>query len=513
MSILSTLFRPVHVAGDQTTRAMLIGTADTVRELRRALKRSERNLRIVGCVLLHPQHHTGAIGLPVLGTVDRLDLIVKAHRIHTALLTVPAPMKQLADRIALRLRELDVTCRHMPTLNDQLDGRIGPTGACVDAAQLIDRPACRIDEQAVAATISDKRVLITGAGGSIGSELARIVARFDPAELILMERAENNLFEIDRHLSERFDGLARRAVLHDVADAPRTLALLRQYEPQLVLHTAAHKHVPMMEDHPRAALENNFFGTKAIADAADRAGAEQLVMISTDKAVRPGSVMGATKRLAELYVQHLDQHSETRFSMVRFGNVLGSACSVVPIWTQQLADGEPITVTDPRMTRYFMTIPEAAILVLQAAALDRDEATHQQYQGAMVFLLDMGQPVRISDMAERFIALAGLQPHRDVDVSYTGARPGEKVHEELAYDDEDKLATAHESVDILNTAPPDARLMQQVVLNCEAMRHVDDRQAVVAALREALDQLRVVTTGDLAAAEAPSAAQALRRPA
>ncbi len=333
----------------------------------------------------------------------------------------------------------------------------------IDPAVLIGRTHHGLDRRAVAAILTGKRVLITGAGGSIGSELARVVAGFNPERLILMERAENALFSIDNQLARRFPGIARSAVLHDVVDAEHTLEIVRTHQPHVIFHAAAHKHVPLMEDHPSHAVNNNLFGTKAIADAALACGAERFVLISTDKAVNPTSVMGATKRLAEMYVSSLAA-GPTCFSMVRFGNVLASACSVIPIWAAQLADGAPITITDPRMTRYFMTIPEAATLVAQAAALAGDP------DSAPLYVLDMGEPVRILDLALRFVRLSGCQPRVRadtlppgselpaagdstidpgapiVDIVFSGIRPGEKLFEQLAYAAENLAPTSHPGI-------------------------------------------------------------------
>ncbi|MEX0742074.1 MAG: polysaccharide biosynthesis protein, partial [Phycisphaeraceae bacterium] len=348
-------------------------------------------------------------------------------------------------------------------------------------ADLLDRSASPLDEAAIGAALRGKRVLISGAGGSIGSQIAKIVARFAPASLLLMERSENALFEIDRVIAQGHPALRRRALLHDVTDAARTFNLLQELRPDVVFHAAAHKHVPMLEDHPAAALVNNFFGTRSLADAALACAAERFVMISTDKAVNPASVMGATKRTAELYVQSLADEGPTRFSIVRFGNVLGSACSVVPIWSQQLAGGGPLTVTDRRMTRYFMTIPEAASLVIQAATLGGE--------GAPVFVLDMGEPIRIVAMAERFIRLHHLEPNRDVHIEFTGMRPGEKLHEQLAYDSEDVLSTTHPGVRRLRTEQPSAEHVRSMVREFEKLRHSADRGRILMMLRQAVPQM------------------------
>lgn len=373
----------------------------------------------------------------------------------------------------------------------------------IDLGELIGRTPHALDRDAVARVLAGKRVLITGAGGSIGAHLAHVAAEFAPEQIVLMERSENALFEIDRQLSRRFPGVSRRAMLHDVVDAQETRRLVMQAGPHIVFHAAAHKHVPLMEDHPGHAVLNNLFGTQSIADASVDAGAERFVMISSDKAVNPSSVMGATKRLAEMYVAHLGRtigevagaggaegtggaegHS-TRMSMVRFGNVLGSACSVLTIWSGQIAEGGPVTVTDSRMTRYFMTIPEAAGLVIASATLD------EQPSGG-VYVLDMGEPIRVLELAERFVRAHGYEPRvvkatgrgdlagvgvsfggecradeslislvntvvkRDearmgerkpeMDIVFTGVRPGEKIHEELAYAAETLSPSGHEGI-------------------------------------------------------------------
>jgi FlaA1/EpsC-like NDP-sugar epimerase len=284
-----------------------------------------------------------------------------------------------------------------------------------------------------------------------------------------------------------------------VTDAPRTLAVIMAQKPDVIFHAAAHKHVPMMEDHPSAAVENNFYGTRSIADAACKVGVGRFVMISTDKAVNPTSVMGATKRLAELYIQHLNRRCETIFSMVRFGNVLGSACSVLPIWGKQLTQGEPLTVTHPDMLRYFMTIPEAAGLVLQSAAYS-GQGEELKVARAEVFLLDMGKPIRIVDMARRFIIAQGLEPDVDVPIVFTGIRPGEKLYEELAYGSEGMLPTPHPSIRIWQTMPVTPARMKAIIAVFDCLRdrraetdhlwqHATSEQ-IIEALRDAVPEMR-----------------------
>ncbi len=384
--------------------------------------------RVLGCIVIDadaddiPAH----LDLPSLGALDDLETIARNTHPALAIIAIPAAMTALIARVRQQCDALDLPTRYLPTLEDVIASDPVATAPAfpIDLGTLVGRPQRTIDDTLVRSAVANKRVLITGAGGSIGSELARLCARFNPSELILMDRSDNALFEIDRELREHYGTIQRRTILHDVVDAELTHKRLETLRPQIIFHAAAHKHVPLMEDHPAEAVRNNLFGTKSIADAALALGIERFVMISTDKAVNPTSVMGATKRLAELYIRALNMRGDTRFTLVRFGNVLGSACSVLPIWSAQLAQGGPITVTDARMTRFFMTIPEAAALVVQSGSLTESEGD--------VFVLDMGNPVRIVDLAQRFLHTHGLAPTDDA-ITFTGIRPGEKLFEELAY--------------------------------------------------------------------------------
>jgi FlaA1/EpsC-like NDP-sugar epimerase len=279
--------------------------------------------------------------------------------------------------------------------------------------------------------------MVTGAGGSIGSEICRQLCRFKPSLLLLVEQAENNLFHIHRELLASFPDVKTAPCIADVTDVDRMEELFAAHRPQVVFHAAAHKHVPMMEWNPGEAVKNNVFGTKTVVDLAHRFEAARFVMISTDKAVNPTSVMGVSKRTSEIYVQSLSQRSRTKFVTVRFGNVLGSAGSVIPIFREQIAAGGPVTVTHPEMQRYFMTIPEASQLVLQAGAMG---------DGGEIFILDMGEPVRIADLARDLITLSGLTPGVDIDIKFTGMRPGEKLFEELSVDDENAEKTRHPKI-------------------------------------------------------------------
>jgi len=457
----------------QAKTAIIIGTPATCARLQQQLELLDRRPQCVGWILTDADDATAADPAgQVLGGVDHLEALVARHAPEMALVTLPAVMNRLVVSIRTRLRRLGVADRFIATLEDQLAG-IGPrTHLDIDLNALINRPDRHFDEDSVRQVVTGRQVLITGAGGSIGSELARIVAQFEPSQLVLIDRAENALFEIDRQIAARHPRLLRRTVLHDVVDADATRRLLAELQPHVIFHAAAHKHVPMMEDHPAAALENNLYGTKSVADAADMVGVDRLVMISTDKAVRPVSVMGATKRLAEMYVQHMDLSSPTHFSIVRFGNVLGSTGSVLDIWSAQLAEGGPVTVTHPDMTRYFMTIAEAASLVIQSAALSEDAGGVGETAGN-VFLLDMGDPVRIVDLARRYIEMHGLDAvlgdepmpaeSAAVRIVFTGARPGEKICEELAGEGEPIAPSGHPDIFVWELAPPDPAYIQHML--------------------------------------------------
>lgn len=376
-------------------------------------------------------------GISVLGTTEDLALHCAKHGATQVLITIAGASGKQVRRLVKLCEAAKLPVKIIPGLQEIVDGRVSLSGArSVAIEDLLRREPVNLDESSISMDFGGV-VVVTGAGGSIGSELCRQVSRFRPRKLILVERAENALFEIHRELTASFPELDIVPALADVTDSARVRAVFDMHRPDVVLHAAAHKHVPLMEWNPGEAVKNNVFGTKCVANIAHEIGVAKFVMISTDKAVNPTSVMGATKRVAELYAQALASRSKTRFVAVRFGNVLGSAGSVIPIFRQQIARGGPVTVTHPEMRRYFMTIPEASQLVLQAATMGK---------GGEIFILDMGEPVRIVDLAEDLIRLSGLRPGEDIELQFSGIRPGEKLFEELSVAEEAADKTFHPKV-------------------------------------------------------------------
>lgn len=436
------------------------------------------------------------IGARVLGEIADLGRIHGETGFQAAVVSLPAAMGAVRGRVRRMLADLGAADLTLPTADDVLRGTHGQPS--VDLPSLAGRTPRPIDHDAVRPAIGGRCVLITGAGGSIGSELARICAGYGPELLVLADRSDNGLFEIDRQLGRMHPAVRRRALLHDVVDADATRGRFVEIRPDVVFHAAAHKHVPLMEDHPAAAVTNNLFGTKSVADAAVAAAVDRVVVVSTDKAVNPTSVMGATKRMAELYIRALADGARTRFGIVRFGNVLGSACSVLPIWSAQIAEGGPVTVTHREMTRYFMTIPEAASLVARAASLVGDAPPGR----CQVFVLDMGQPVRILELACRFVRACGLDPSVEgappvesvtgsptVRIVLTGVRPGEKLHEELAHEAEALRATAASGILAWEGERPDPAAVAAMIEEMERIRRDRRQGAVIDSIRHHVPEM------------------------
>ena len=366
-----------------------------------------------------------------------------------------------------------------------------PTTDSVDITSLLGREQVLAQMEELLPFLAGKRVLVTGGGGSIGSELCRQIARAMPERLILLDIYENHAYDLQQELKRRFPALPLEVLIGSIRDEARLEWVMDTYRPELVFHAAAHKHVPLMEQSPGEAVKNNVFGTLRTARAAAKCGVRRFVLISTDKAVRPTSIMGATKRLAEMVVQQMDRQSETEFAAVRFGNVLGSVGSVIPLFQRQIAAGGPVTVTHPQVTRYFMTVPEAVSLVLRCGRLAR---------GGEIFVLDMGQPVRIDDMARKLIRLHGLQPDVDIPVRYIGLRPGEKLYEELLLREEGLQKTEDRQIYIAQPTPMDDALFLEGLSRLEQACREEraDIKALVARLLPEYqgDQSICVDTGE-----------------
>lgn len=388
-------------------------------------------------------------GYRVLGATQDLPRLVHTHGINHVIITIAHASRHQIHRIVKICDAIPVKVRIIPELYEIIEGQVEITRIRdVEIEDLLGRQPVQLDTESIREELAGKTVMVTGAGGSIGSELARQVLRFAPARLLLVERAESALFDIDCDLRADHPEQSIEPFVADVGDASRMRAIFNRYRPQVVIHAAAHKHVPMMESNASEAIQNNVLNTRILADLAGEFKSEVFVLISTDKAVRPTSIMGASKRAAELVAQDLNRVYDTRFVAVRFGNVIGSAGSVIPIFREQIRNGGPVTITDKRMKRYFMTIPEAAQLVLQASVLGK---------GGEVFILHMGEPVRIMDLAETLITLSGLKPHEDIQITETGMRPGEKLYEELSFETEETVPTSHPKIFInkLATAEPE----------------------------------------------------------
>lgn len=377
-------------------------------------------------------------GIPVLGGIDRLPKMVSKYGVDVVIIAIPSASNAEMRRIVEICEQVEIPFRTVPRFQDLVSGRASLSDLReVALDDLLSRDPVSLDWKAISGGVVGKVVLVSGGGGSIGSELCRQIGRLGPGALIVYENNEYNLYRIERELRLEYPDLTLHACLGDVRDRAAVVRAFQTYRPDMVFHAAAYKHVPMLEQRAREAVRNNVLGTKLIADVADRFGCEIFVMISTDKAVNPANVMGTTKRIAEIYCQALNKRSSTRFITTRFGNVLGSAGSVVPLFQKQINSGGPVTVTHPQITRYFMTIPEASQLIMQAAMIG---------EGGEIFVLDMGEPVKISYLAEQMIRLSGKVPGQEIKIAYTGLRPGEKLYEELFYEQEDHLHTSHDKI-------------------------------------------------------------------
>jgi len=433
---------------------LLVGADDSADLFIRDLARGDSNYRVCGIISgTSARVGRNIQGIEILGTTDEIPIIFNnltrlGQKPQRLVITSERVEKYDLEALLKVADSLGMTLARLPSLTDfkrSLTGLNEISIKPIDVEDLLGRPQTSLDSREMLAFITKRRVLITGAGGSIGSELVRQIANYFPSKIILVENSEFNLYTIDMELSNKNPGVARHALIGDVRDRQRMFQIFEQYKPELVFHAAALKHVPMVEFNMFEGMFTNVIGTKNVADAANKTMVSTFVQVSTDKAVNPSNIMGASKRIAESYCQALDLErglNTTRFITVRFGNVLGSAGSVVALFRDQISKGGPVTVTDPKMKRYFMTVREAVELVLAASAL----GTTQPNQVGKIFVLEMGKPVLIKSLAEQMIRLAGHSPNKDIEIIYTGLRPGEKLFEEVFHDSEKLVETSQSGV-------------------------------------------------------------------
>lgn len=377
-------------------------------------------------------------GVPIVGTRKDIPKICKNENIDEIIIAIPSANKKEIREIVNETRKTRCKTKIVPGMYELIDGQVSIKEIRnVEIEDLLGREEIHLDMNKICGYIENKRVLVTGGGGSIGSELCRQIARFRPEELIILDIYENNAYDIQNELLRKYDDLNLKVLIASVRDKERVEEIIKREKPDVVFHAAAHKHVPLMEENPEEAIKNNVFGTLNVVQASDRYNVKKFVLISTDKAVNPTNVMGATKRICEMIIQSINKESSTEFVAVRFGNVLGSNGSVIPLFKKQIAEGGPLTVTHPEVIRYFMTIPEACQLVLQAGSMAK---------GGEIFILDMGEPVKIMDLAKDLIRLSGFEPDVDIPIEITGLRPGEKLYEELLLDEEGISDTSHNKI-------------------------------------------------------------------
>lgn len=475
-------------------KILIVGAGDAAELLMRDIRRVHgRRYEPVGFV----DDNLHKVGerihdVPVLGPIADVPRLVEEHDVQEIIIAMPSVTGKDMRRIVDVCNQTKVVIRTLPAMDQLIDGKV-TVGQLkhVNIEDLLGREPVNLDTDAIAAFVKGAVVLVTGAGGSIGSELCRQICRFKPGRVILVEQAENNLFHIHRDLQRQHPELTFVPCVADICDTKRMEAIFSSEKPKVVFHAAAHKHVPMMECNPGEAIKNNVFGTKKVADLSAFHGVEKFVMVSTDKAVNPSSIMGVSKRVAEIYVQALSQRTKTHFITVRFGNVLGSAGSVIPIFQEQIARGGPVTVTHPEMCRYFMTIPEACQLILQAGAMGK---------GGEIFILDMGEPVKIVDLARDLIKLSGLVPGEDVEIQFSGIRPGEKLFEELAVDSEHATKTVHRKIFVGRFRPSAWGDVERALAELHSLSEGTDVDAVRKAFKKIVPEY---LGGGTAAPDAP----------
>ncbi|MDR2457198.1 MAG: polysaccharide biosynthesis protein [Clostridiales Family XIII bacterium] len=437
---ISQIKKKSNYKEESIKRIMIVGAGDAGSSLLKEIKQNPDSGKKVVAMVDDDKikKNTEILGVKVLGSTENIRQITRHFRIDEIYIAIPSANKKRISDILLEANKTEANVRILPSLMELVDNKVSVKALRdINLEDLLGRDEVEINIREVSSYLEGKIILVTGGGGSIGSQIAREVIKFRPRKLILLDVYENNIYSLQTSLREKYPDIELIIMIDSIVDRERMDEIFNEYNPHIVFHAAAHKHVPLMETNPKDALKNNVLGTKNLIDMADRYRVEKFIMISTDKAVYPTSVMGATKRLAEIITFEKNKTSVTAFSIVRFGNVLGSNGSVIPIFQKQIEDGGPLTVTDPDIKRYFMTIPEASLLVLQAGAMT---------EGGEIFILNMGKQIKIIDLAESVIKLSGLEPYKDIDIKITGLRQGEKMEETLIYNYEETINSIHDKI-------------------------------------------------------------------
>ena len=448
-------------SGQGMERIMIVGAGSAGRMLAQELVSSSHITAHVCCIIDDNPNKVGRYlqGVPIVGSRNDIPKMVEAYQIDRIIYAIPATSATNKKEILTICKDTGCKVQTVPGIYQIVNGKVSVSSLRnVEIEDLLGREQVIVDNVGIHELIHDKVVMVTGGGGSIGSELCRQIAKEQPKQLVIFDIYENNAYAIEQELKRHMPEVPIVALIGSVRNTNRVREVLQAYHPQIIFHAAAHKHVPLMEMSPNEAIKNNVFGTYKLAMAAEEAGVKRFVLISTDKAVNPTNIMGASKRLCEMIIQMMNRASKTEFMAVRFGNVLGSNGSVIPLFKQQIAEGGPVTVTDPNIVRYFMTIPEAVSLVLQAGLYAR---------GGEIFVLDMGEPVRIDEMARNLIKLSGYEPDIDIPIVYTGLRPGEKLYEEILMDEEGLTSTPNELIHIGKPIEMDDRAFEEQLKQLE----------------------------------------------
>jgi FlaA1/EpsC-like NDP-sugar epimerase len=485
---IRSFFGPLHSNIPGSKNLLIIGAGDCGEKIYREIRDNARlQYKVVGFLDDNPVKVGNKIhGIPVLGKISDINFLAKKASADEVLIAIPSSNAEQMRNIVNFCKESEIEFKTMPSYGELINGRV-TVNAIREVAyrDLIGREPIKLDEKKIGAYLQGQTVLVTGAGGSIGSELCRQICRFKPSKIVLYERAESPLYEVELELKQNYKGIPVFPILGDVQDIEQLEKTFEVFHPHSIFHAAAYKHVPMLELQPWKAIENNILGTVNLVETTNKYNVERFVFVSTDKAVRPTNIMGTTKRISEMLIQSQNNNRScnTRFTIVRFGNVVGSVGSVVPLFKKQIAKGGPVTVTDQEVTRYFMTIPEACQLILQAGALASENCVE-------VYLLDMGTPIKIADMAKDLIRLSGFEPDVDIKIEYIGLRPGEKLYEELITEGEGIVSTSHEKIMALRGQEFNPEMLNGKIDELTLMAKKQDPNQIKQKLQEIVPEYR-----------------------